>query len=97
MLIAPNRDHGKSSFNTDYAHGTLYVGINSSNFFRLNSSNNQINFYKPTTGTSDDRLKENEEIIENACETLSKPRPQLYDKKQTLKMMIIQLGTKKVD
>ena len=34
------------------------------------------------TNSSDDRLKDNEEIIkENACETLSKLRPQLYDKK----------------
>ena len=38
-------------------------------------------FYKPTTNASDDRLKENEVIIEHACETLSKLRPQLYDKK----------------
>ena len=30
---------------------------------------------------SDHRLKENEELIENACETVSKLRPQLYDKK----------------
>ena len=43
--------------------------------------NNEINFYKPTTGTSDDRLKENEGFVENACETLPKLRPQLYDKK----------------
>ena len=42
---------------------------------------NQIYFYKPTVNPSDDRLKENEELIENACETLSKLRPQLYDKK----------------
>ena len=38
-------------------------------------------FYKPAANASDDRLKENEELIENACETLSKLRPQLYDKK----------------
>ena len=38
-------------------------------------------FYKPTTNASDDRLNENEELIENACETLPKLRPQLYDKK----------------
>ena len=31
--------------------------------------------------SSDDRLKENDELIENACETLSKLRPQIYDKK----------------
>ena len=30
---------------------------------------------------SDDRLKENEELIENVCETLCKLRPQLYYKK----------------
>ena len=38
-----------------------------------------INYYKPLVNSSDDRLKENEELIENACETLSK-WPQLCDK-----------------
>ena len=56
-LIAQNRDHGKLRFNTNYAHGTLHAGTNTSNSFRLTSWNNEINFYKPTTGTSDDRLK----------------------------------------
>ena len=42
--------------------------------------NNIAYFYKPTTNASDDRLKANEGLIENACETLSKLRPQLYDK-----------------
>ena len=41
----------------------MYVGIEA------------IYFYKPTTNASDDRLNENEELIENACETLSKLRP----------------------
>ena len=36
---------------------------------------------QPLTQSSDDRLKENEELIENAGETLPKLRPQLYDKK----------------
>ena len=40
---------------------------------------NTICFYKPTTNASDDRLR-NEEIIENARETLSKLRPQFYYK-----------------
>ena len=80
-LKAVNREHGKLRFNTDYDHGTMYCGINYSNFFRLTNWDNEINFYKPTTGNSGDRLKGNEEIIENACETLSKLRPQLYDKK----------------
>ena len=53
-------------------------------------------FYNPTTSSSDDRLKENGEVIENACETLSKLRPQLYTKKQTLTIIILQLGIKKV-
>ena len=44
-----------------------------------------VHFYKPTSNVSDGRLKENEEIIENACETLSKLRPQLYDKKPDMK------------
>ena len=76
-LKAANRDHGKLRFNTDYGHGTMYFYINYSNFFRLANWSNEINFYKPTTGTPDDRLKENEEIIENVCGTLSKLRPQL--------------------
>ena len=47
----------------------------------ISGDSNNIQFYKPTTNASDDRLEENEVIIESACETLSKPRPQLYDKK----------------
>ena len=44
-------------------------------------NDNLIIHYKPFANYSDDRLKENEELIENACETLSKLRPQIYDKK----------------
>ena len=40
-----------------------------------------IQMFQPLTQSSDDRLKENEEFIENACETLSKLRPQIYDRK----------------
>ena len=50
-------------------------------FMYLFGDSNNIQFFKPTTNASDDRLKENEGLIENACETLSKLRPQLYDKK----------------
>ena len=32
---AVNREHGKLRFNTDYDHGTMYFGINYSNFFSL--------------------------------------------------------------
>ena len=44
------------------------------------------------SNTSDDRLKDNEELIESACETLSKLRPQLTIKNQVLKTMTLQLG-----
>ena len=37
---------------------------------------NLITHYKPFAYWSDDRLKENEGLIENACETLSKLSPQ---------------------
>jgi hypothetical protein len=33
---------------------------------------------------SDDRIKENEELIQNVTDTLLKLRPQIYDKKQSL-------------
>ena len=45
------------------------------------NNNNEIRCYKTLIHSSDDILKEDEELIENACETLSKLRPQLYDKK----------------
>ena len=69
------------NYTTTASYGTINFEINGVNFFRITNWNNQINFYKTFTGTSDDRLKENEVITENACETLSKLRPQIYDKK----------------
>ena len=48
-------------------------------FLSVDYSNTQL--YKPTTNASDDRLKLNKRNIEHDCETLSKLRPQLYDKK----------------
>ena len=49
----------------------------------FNGQYNVIIHYKPLSNSSDDRLKENEVLITNACETLSKLRPQIYDKNQT--------------
>ena len=46
----------------------------------LSLTTKQLHYTSLVNG-SDDRLKENEELIENACETLSELRPQLYDKK----------------
>ena len=56
--------------------------------------NDLIRFYKTTSDASDDRLKESGELIEHACETLSKLRH--MTRKQIWKMMILQLGIKKV-
>ena len=67
------------NFNTTYSHGLLILATKQ--VLYMYCGLNQIYFYKPTVNSSDDRLKENEELIENACETLSKLRPQLYDKK----------------
>ena len=68
-----------SIFNTTNAHGLLLTATKDALY--LYCGLNIIYFYKPSTNASDDRLKENEELIENACDTLSKLRPQLYDKK----------------
>ena len=61
--------------------GALYVSITVKDDLHMYGGNNRVHFYKTTTNDSDDRLKENEELREHACETLSKLRPQLYDKK----------------
>ena len=50
-------------------------------FMKFFNNNNNIVHYKLLVNSSDGRLKENEIIIESACETLSQLRPQLYDKK----------------
>ena len=57
------------------------IKVKGSTFMVFTPTDNLIIHYKPFANYSDDRLKENEELIENACETLSKLRPQLYDKK----------------
>ena len=68
-----------ADLNTDYAYGLLLIAVKDDLY--MYRGLDIIYFYKPTTNASDDRLKENEELIENACDTLSKLRPQLYDKK----------------
>ena len=57
------------------------IKIKGVNLMDFSPNDNIIIHYKPFANWSDDRLKENEKLIENACETLSKLRPQLYDKK----------------
>ena len=79
QLEARWRNQSLLSFDTTYGHG--YVLFIIKNDYHMRCGNGSILFYKPTTNASDDRLKENEELLENACETLPKLRSQLYDKK----------------
>ena len=46
----------------------------------FSTNDNIIIHYKPIANWSGDRFKRNGELIENACETLPKLRPQFYDK-----------------
>ena len=55
----------------------IEITLQNTLFMTSFNNNNMILHYKPLVNSSDDRLKENEEIIENACETLFKLRPQL--------------------
>ena len=41
---------------------------------------------------SDDRVKDNSDFIETACENLSKLRPQLYDKQTSVDTECAALG-----
>ena len=70
---------------TNFPNGGYMIFKTKGVMFMITRGDHQtINYYKPLVNSSDDRLKENEEVIENACETLSKLRPQLYDKKPNM-------------
>ena len=79
-LEAKWNSHGYVDFESNRP-GALYVFITVKDELHMYCGNNLVHFYKTTTNASGDRFKENEELVENACETLSKLRPQLYDKK----------------
>ena len=70
---------GYVNLNTTHAYGLLLIATK--DVLYLYCALNIIHFYKPTTNASHDRLKENDELIRSACATLSKLKPQLYDKK----------------
>ena len=59
------------------SNGVFTLQHNGLSILGFVSSSNFVN-------TSDDRLKDNEELIESACETLSKLKPQTYDKKPSI-------------
>ena len=61
--------------------GWVYHRTNGVTYLLLSGSGPCLKPVKPLVAQSDGRLKENEVIIESACETLSKLRPQFYDKK----------------
>lgn len=82
-MEAFNRERSFINYQTNFSYGELFIRVNSANFMRLSDYNNSpyVQTFVTLTQSSDDRLKENEEFIENACETLSKLRPQIYDRK----------------
>ena len=60
---------------------SLFIRLNFVNFMEFSGQLSTIFHYKPLTNSSDDRLNGNEVLLTNACETLPKLRPQIYDKK----------------
>ena len=78
-IVAGLNSQGFVHFNTTNPDGLLLIATKDDLY--LYCGLNTIYFYKPTTNASHYILKENEKLIENACETLSKLRRQLYDKK----------------
>ena len=58
----------------------MFLTVRNTYFTRCSdyAGNPYVQTLQPLTQSSDDRLKENEELIENACETISKLKPQLY-------------------
>ena len=86
-MEARTKDTGFLHFETNYTYGESFITLSSAQgvkfFMRFSdyAGNPYVQTFQPLTQSSDDRLKENEVIITNACETLSKLRPQIYDKK----------------
>ena len=77
------RDQGFLHFETNYQYGEMFLTVRNTYFIRCSdyAGNPYVQTVQPLTRSSDDRLNENEGLIEHACETLSQLRPQLYDKK----------------
>ena len=77
------RDQGFLHFETNYGYGEMLLTVRSTYFILCSdyAGNPYAQTFQPLTQPSDDRLKENEVIIESAYDTLPELRPQLYDKK----------------
>ena len=61
----------KLEFVTTHPIPRSFMFLQCSIYFEFNSINQTIIHYNTLVSGSDDRLKENEDIIENACETLN--------------------------
>ena len=83
MMEGRYRDQGFLHFETNYQYGEMFLTVKNLSFIRCSdyAGNPYVQTFQPRTQSSDDRLKGNEELIENACETLPKLRPHVYDKK----------------
>ena len=73
--------NGTWDINSNTTDVKIEIKLDGNLFMKLFNNNKEMGHHKTLVNSSDDRLKENEELIENACETLSKLRPHLYDKK----------------
>ena len=67
--------------NGNHSQAWSNISVKGSSFVSFSHHDNSITYTRDFANWSDDRLKENEIFIENACETLSKLKPQLYDKR----------------
>ena len=83
MMEGRYRDQGFLHFETNGQYGEFLLVVRDTYFIRCSdyAGNPYVHTFQPLTQPSDGRLKENEELIETACETLPKLRPQSYDKK----------------
>ena len=78
-------NNGYNSFwdfqNGNHSQAWSNISIKGSSYMSPSHHDNIIIHTRIFVNWHDDRLKENGRCIENACETLSKPKPLLYDKK----------------
>ena len=65
----------------------MFLTVGNIYFIRCSdyAGNPYVQTFQPLTQSSGDGLEGNGGLIENACETLSKLKPQLYDKKPDMK------------
>ena len=73
---------GSAAVNLRIGAATNYTWIQSheGSDLRLNPGGNTITYGSANTTLSDDRIKDNEEYIRDATQTLLKLKPQIYDK-----------------